>query len=321
MTTTATVDVTEDPMGGAAQLRAELYRCLTRSKWQDVRFIGNEYSIDASWQVRREIANPTRGRRLAVNNVGLVADSGERWAPLANLLDFLTDSEWSNRRPDLRTATRRRAPVVHLAARRSDVIISPCTAMAECITKKPPSLQSRVVVCPHTVAACSILSMPRKPLILCLMFFSPYKHTVATIRDGVTAINDHIDPSIWLLVMASHTETPPALASHPRIQMVGQLPLSELRHRWAQNCAIYRPTGIESFGFPLAEAQVHGQPVIARGTPQNKEIAGPALCGFAMGDADSLQHATRPAPTTTVPPDPAPFDPDAYFDWMLGSPR
>jgi hypothetical protein len=310
VTTTTAVNVTADPMGGA-QHRAELYRCLTRSKWQDVGFIGNECSIDAGWLARREIANPIRGRRLAVNNVGLVADSGERWAPLANPLDFMTDGEWSNRRPDLRAAARRRAPIVHLAAR----------IMAERITRKPPSLQSRVVVCLHPVAACSILSMPRKPLILCLMLFSPYKHTVATIRDGVTAINDHIDPSIWLLVTASHTEMPPPLASHPRIQMVGQLPLSKLRHRWAQSCAICLPTGIESFGFPLAEARAHSQPVIARDTPQNKEIAGPALCGFAMGAADSLQHATRLAPTTTVAPDPAPFDPDAYFDWMLGSPR
>lgn len=38
----------------------------------------------------------------------------------------------------------------------------------------------------------------------------------------------------------------------------------------------------EPFGFPLAEARVNGQPVA---------------------------------------PDPAPFEPDAYFNWLLGSPQ
>jgi len=59
-------------------------------------------------------------------------------------------------------------------------------------------------------------------------------------------------------------------------------------------------------------------PVIARDTPQNREIAGPALCGYTMGDRDSLRQATEAALTARVAPDSESFDPDAYFDWLLG---
>ena len=84
---------------------------------------------------------------------------------------------------------------------------------------------------------------------------------------------------------------------------------------------IYYPTSLESFGYPLAEARASGRPVIAYDTEQNREIAGPALCGFTPGDQDSLRRATMLALTTEVASDPAPFDPDAYFSWLLGPPR
>jgi glycosyltransferase involved in cell wall biosynthesis len=321
MTATVTVDVAGGPMGGAARYRAELYRYLTRSKRQDVRVIGDKRRIAPGWLLHREIAKPTRGRRVAVNNVSFVAPGSERWTLLASPLDFLTEDEWSNLHPSLRAGTRRRAPVVHLAARRSDVIVAPCTAMAERITRVLPSLQDRVVVRLHPVAADSISIMPRDPVILCPVLFSPYKHMVARITEWVTAINEHIDPSIRLLVTADRSEVPPSVALHSRVELVGRLPLSDLRELWARSRAIYFPTAIESFGFPLAEARVHGLPVIARDTAQNREIARQALCGFTVGDQDSLRYATELALTINVAPDPAPFDPDAYFDWMLGPPR
>ena len=83
--------------------------------------------------------------------------------------------------------------------------------------------------------------------------------------------------------------------------------------------AIYFPPEIESFGYPLAEARVSGQPVIARDNEQNREIAGSALCGFTVGNAESLRAATATALAKELQPDPAPFDPDAYFDWLLGT--
>ena len=100
--------------------------------------------------------------------------------------------------------------------------------------------------------------------------------------------------------------------------MVGRLDHHALRELWARSQAIYFPTEIESFGYPLAEARVHGQPVIALDTEQNREVAGAALCSFTAGNLDTLRCAIERALTTEVAPDPAPFDPGAYFTWLLG---
>jgi hypothetical protein len=61
--------------------------------------------------------------------------------------------------------------------------------------------------------------------------------------------------------------------------------------------------------------------VIARDTAQNREIAGNALCAFSPADPDSLPHALKLALTTDVSPDPGPFDPDTYFEWLLEGSR
>ena len=39
---------------------------------------------------------------------------------------------------------------------------------------------------------------------------------------------------------------------------------------------------------------------------------------YEPGDPGSLRRATEAALSLTLEPDPAPFDPDAYFDWLLG---
>jgi glycosyltransferase involved in cell wall biosynthesis len=122
-------------------------------------------------------------------------------------------------------------------------------------------------------------------------------------------------------VTADAAEVPTAVACHPQVDLVGRLPSSELRDMRARSHAIYFPTGLESFGYPLAEARVSGKPVIARDTAQNREIAGPALCGYTQGDPDSLRVAVQAALTANLAPDPEPFDPDRYFGWLLGLPR
>jgi hypothetical protein len=73
--------------------------------------------------------------------------------------------------------------------------------------------------------------------------------------------------------------------------------------------------------YPLAEARVSGQPVIARDTAQNREIAGPVLCRYTLSDPNSLRRAVQAALTADVAPDPGPFDPDRYFAWLLGLDR
>jgi glycosyltransferase involved in cell wall biosynthesis len=318
VTATVFVDAAGGTVGGAGRFRVELYQYLARTGRVDVRLIGAFRRIDPAWLFRRELNIPTRSRRVALNNLSFLTPGGERWTRLGNPLDFLTDEEWSKLHPSLRRESRVRTPIVRMAARASDVIVTPSSAMGERVAHIMPSLRKRITPRLNPVSPDSVPKMPRQNVILCPVIFSPYKHMVERLTEWVSAVEKHIDPSIRMLVTADKTELPDHLAGHPRLELVGRLSHAELRNLWARSRAIYFPTGIESFGFPLAEARVNGQPVIARDTDQNREIAGPALCGFTVGDADSLLNATQQAMSVDVAPDPAPFEPDAYFNWLLG---
>jgi glycosyltransferase involved in cell wall biosynthesis len=312
------VDAAGGQVGGAARFKVELRRYVAQSGRNDLRIIGAERRVDPAWLLRREVGISKRGRRVALNNVSFVSPGGERWVLLRNPLDFLTEHEQAALAPKIRAATRRRAPVVHLAARRADMLVVPSTGMAKRVTRVLPSLASRVAVRAHPVSADSSTALPRDPIVLCPVLFSPYKDMPKGLTELLAALDSVADESVRLCVTADHGEVPSDLAHHPRIDLVGKLDHRDLRQLWARSRAIYFPPGIESFGYPLAEARVNGQPVIARDTEQNREIAGPALCGFIHGDLDSLRCAAERALTTQVAPDPAPFDPAVYFNWLLG---
>jgi glycosyltransferase involved in cell wall biosynthesis len=315
---TVTVDVAGAAMGGAARYLAELRRYLSRTGRGDVRLIGTDQRVSPQWLLRRELYRPTSARRVALNNVGFVTSSGERWTLLGNALHFLTDAEAANLDPSLSRAVRRQGAVVRVAALRSDVLVAPCTAMATRVMHALPSVRSRVVVRPHPISAGSVPAGRRDPLILCPVLFAPYKGMNERLTELIAAIRDHGDPSIRIAVTADRADLSPKIALDPHIETRGRLDHQAMREEWARSRAIYFPTGLESFGYPLAEARASGRCVIALDTPQNREIAGPALCGFTQGDHDSLVRAVETALTVQVAPDPSPFDPDAYFNWMLG---
>jgi hypothetical protein len=319
--TCATVDVAGGPMGGAARFRDEFYAYLERTGRQDVEIIGAQRRLGAAWLLCREVSRSARGRRVALNNVGFFSPGGERWTLLGNALHFLTDAEIARLHPSHRTVTRYQAAMVRLAARQSDVLIAPCTAMAERVLRVLPCVKDRLVVRMHPASADLTPKVSREPVILCPVLFSFYKPMVERLTELLAALNHGFDPSIRVLVTAGRTEVPGILADNPRIKLVGRLDYASLRKISARSSATYYPTHLESFGYPLAEARVSGQPVIALDTPQNREIAGDALCGFTPRDVSSLQRAAALALTKDVAPDPAPFDPDAYFNWLLGSPR
>ena len=305
-------------MGGAARFRAELYRYLARTGRKDVKIIGAERRLDPAWLLRRELTGSARARRVALNNVGFIVPGGERWTLLGNALHFLNDTEISCLDPSLRIVAEQQATVVRLAARRSDVLIAPCSAMAERVASALPSIRNRLHVRMHPVSAELLPRQPTEQIILCPVLFEAYKNMVERLEEWVIAVQQ-IDTEVRLLVTASPTEVPASLASNPWIEFVGRLKQDDLSQLWARSRAIFFPPGLESFGFPLAEARVNGVPAIARDTAQNREIAGPVLCGFTPGNAISLRNATMLALTVDVAPDPGPFDPSAYFNWMLES--
>lgn len=315
------VDAAGGPVGGAARFKVELQRYVERSGRKDLQIIGMGRRVDPVWLLRREATFSMSNRRVALNNVSFLTPGSERWTLLRNPLDFLTKDEDANLDPGLQAERRRKVPVVHLAARRADVLVVPSTAMAKRVSQTLPQVTRRIVVRHHPVSADSIPKMPRESFILCPVIFARYKHMVPRLREWIAATDGHIDSSTRMFVTADPSEVPRDLACHRLIKLVGRIPHAELRMLWARSRAIYFPSGLESFGFPLAEARANGQPVIACDNELSREVAGPALCGFTVGDVDSLLSATKQALDNDVAPDPAPFDPDAYFDWLLGAPR
>lgn len=320
------VDIAGAAMGGAARYAAELHDYLARTGRKDIRVIGGGRRVDPAWLVRREISAPPATRRVAVNNVSFVAPGGSRWVVLRNALHFLTDAEAEGLNPGLRALVQREAVIVRLAVRRADVLVVPCTAMAERVSRALPRAGSRIAVRAHPVSAARVIARPvptmeRDAAILCPVLFAPYKRMDERIFELLSAVGHGGDNRVRIRVTASPEELPAGLASDPRIEFLGRVGAQELREAWACTRAIYFPTGLESFGYPLAEARASGYPIIARDTAQNREIAATALCGFQPGDPDSLRHAVKLALTSDVRPDPAPFDPDAYFGWLLGSLR
>jgi len=307
-------------MGGAARYATELNGYLRRHARDDIKVIGTGRHLTAAWLAAREASAARRGRRIALNNVGFVTPGGERWTLIANALHFLTADETAALHPQLRATAARQASVVHRAARRSDVVVAPCTAMAERIAGALPDVAGRLAVRMHPIT-----SVPARPatgsLILCPVLFSPYKHMPERIADWLAVTEGAMDDSVRLIVTAGTAEVPAALAASPRLHFVGRLSVEHVAKLWDQCRAVYFPTSLESFGYPLAEARTRGRPVIAVDTPQNREIAGQALRGYTAGDGDSLRCAIEAALATSTAPDPGPFDPDAYFDWMLGGGR
>jgi glycosyltransferase involved in cell wall biosynthesis len=318
MTTSVTIDIAGGQVGGAARYANEVYGYLQRAAHEDVKIIGVRRRLGPAWLAIREARAVRHSRRVALNNVGFFAPGGERWTLLANPLHFLTPAEMAAQVPALRSAMARQIPVVYQAAKRSDVLVAPSTAMAERIKACLPDVADRVVVRLHPVSANPVPRRPGGSRILCPVLFSSYKNMPDRLAEWLAAVDHVLDKSVRLIVTAGAAELPAALAANPRLDLVGRLAVGPLYDLWASSRAVFFPSGLESFGFPLAEARVNGQPVIAQDTPINREIAGPALCGYEVGDLDSLRHATETALAMDLAPDPAPFDPGAYFNWMLG---
>ena len=321
MTTTVTIDAAGGQTGGAARFRNEVLSYLGRSRRADVKVIGRCRQLTPAWLAAREAAAVRGSRRIALNNVGFLTPGGERWTLLSNALHFLTEAESAVLDPGLRAMMSRQIPVVRRAALRSDVLIVPCTAMAERVATVLPGVAERM-----TVRLLPVTAVPRGPgpggsLILCPVIFESYKYMPERLAEWVAAVDHALDERVRIVVTATAAEVPASLSTSTRLHFVGRLSHDRLLSLWARSRAVYFPSGLEAFGWPLAEARAGGQPVIARDTPQNREIAGPALCGYRVGDPDSLRHATERALAIEPAPDPAPFAPDAYFGWMLGRPR
>lgn len=313
-------DIAGARMGGAAKMAFELQAYLVRSKREDVQVIGKDRQLTPSWLLRREAVALGGARKVALNNASFAGPGGTRWVLLRNAMHFLRDSERRELGSSLSASLPSESAVVRLCARRADVIVVPCTAMAERVLAIMPKLAGRLEIRPHPVSQQATRVEPR-PSILYPVIPSPYKNIGLRIEDLVRATDTHPGVAVRIAVTINQEDLPRPLRKHPRIDTIGRHSPDELVSEWRHSMAIYFPTSLESFGYPLAEARVSGHPVIALDTAQNKEIAGAALCGFIRNDRDTLVAAVERALSVHLKPDPEPFDPDAYFEWLLGTPQ
>ena len=75
--------------------------------------------------------------------------------------------------------------------------------MAERVSRVLPHVAERLVVRPHPVSADAIPRIPRRPVILCPVLFSPFKGMTERLTDVVRAMDEVVDSSVRLLVTAT----------------------------------------------------------------------------------------------------------------------
>lgn len=312
------VDVAGASIGGAARFLRELDAWLERDSQREesIAVLGRGRPLTPSWLVRRELAARGSSRRIALNNACFCTSGGERIVLLRNALHFTSKSDLDALGFVPSYELRAQIPVVRALAHRADRIVVPCSAMGDRVATHEPLLQSRIVVRGHPV------SPPRwhaevveeRNTILVPIVPSPYKNLEQHIR----ALLEAIRGQDLRVVVTATPEQLPLLKGHDLVKFVGLLDAGQLDRYWAQARAVYYPTGLEAFGYPLAEARVGGRWIIARDTRQNREIAGPALAPFTVGDAESLREAVQSVMRIDPRADPEPNDPDAYFEWLIG---
>jgi glycosyltransferase involved in cell wall biosynthesis len=314
------IDVAGAASGGAARFRAELLDYLANRIESQVRVIGLGRPLTAAWILRRE-AIAGRSTRLAVNNVSYVGP-GRKTVLLRNPLHFLRPAERSNpqyRLPGMAAQAR----VVHLACRHADLLVTPTNDMADRVTALLPGVASRIEVRAHPLTFRSTgrtpANVPEAPFILSPALSSPHKAAAVYLRRLSKALTN-LGRDELVAVTLGGSELPGDLQADPRIWPIGQQDLADMPEWYSRSSAIYFPTSVESFGYPLAEARASGRTVIAIDSELNREVAGCMLCGYVETDEDSFERAVAEALKSPGPmrdPDPVPFDAANYFDWLL----
>lgn len=305
--------------GGSARFLRELKLYLGQKAPANITLLGDNRQLSSSWLIQREVVARSATRRISLNNVGFANPRGTNITLLRNILQFATLEEMQHlgftpsRRLKLQT------PIVRTLARASEVLVVPCTRMAEQVRRISPTLNEKLTVRFHPVAkpawAGEAPSHPRDVLVPIVP--QPYKNLDQHLPEFLKA-TDEMEGEPVRLIVPSSPEALPRLAEHPRVEFIGPQRSSDLEAWWRRCGAIFFPVEFESFGYALAESRVYGRNVIAQDTAQNREIAGHALQPYRRNDRSSLTAAVTASVQQVPKPDSGPFDPDEYFAWLLG---
>ena len=313
------IDLSGGRGGGAGRFRAEFFRFANERAMGDVDTLGETRSVTAVWLARRELHARGYQKLIAANNVSFLAPGRDRWVLLRNANHFLTRAEWATSGQFLGRTFSAQVWHVRQAARRANRIVVPSTSMADRVTSIIPSVSDRISIRFHPL---TVRSLPgrefggrRQPRIICPIVAAPFK----TMGVHLIKLQEALPKGLDLSVLATVDEAlvPQQLARDSRFVFTGLLDRERLQVEYDASTAVYYPTSIESFGYPLAEARSVGIPVIAANSRHNHEVAGDALVPYQSDSILSLRMAVTDALSKGVDPDPAPFDRDAYFEWLL----
>lgn len=316
------VDAAGAAMGGASRLLVELDRYLETSSRADVTVLGASRRLEPSWLFRREAQARGSTRRIALNNVSFVTSGGHRSVLLRNALHFPLPGE----RHLLPSGSSRKVAiegrVVRMAALRADLLIAPSSSMADRVRRWLPSTTERTVVWPHPVSPRTGPAVREPGLVVCPILFAPYKKLGRPLRllSEAAGVLRQRGIEVRIEVTAAEQELVAEGLSGAGLVALGRLDVADVEHALARATAVFYPTTVESFGYPLAEARVNGQAVLAVESPHNREVAGAALVPFATDAAEptdlvtALEHALH----AEVKADPV-ERPGCYFDRLLGA--
>lgn len=312
------IDCAGAMLGGAARYLRELQTYLANNPDNDIELIGVGRQLTPRWLIQRELKAASADVRLSLNNASFVNPIGTNVTLLQNILQFATPADYRRLRFTPSRRLRLQTPVVRSFAGASETLVAPCTRMAEQVAAVAPKLQDKVVVRFYPIAAPSWAGTAptNQRDVLLPIVPSPYKHLDEHIPEFLEA-SENIPAGPVRLIVPTRPEQFPDLAAHPRMKFIGPQ-TTEALDRWWQDCeAVFFPPEFEAFGFPVGEARVYGRHVIAQDTAQNHEIGGHALMPYTRHDQRSLRDAIEAAVAGFPEPDPEPFLPDTYFEWLL----
>jgi len=308
------IDIAGATTGGAGRWRREALQWVAGGSRTNVTLVGLKEHVTPGWLVRRERVEWAR-RRIAANNVSYVTGAGPRVVLLRNPLHFLGPGELE-RIPGVPGNLRQQIVVVRAAIRRADWIVVPSSGMAERVAAS--GVRSDHLVVRHhplTVGTRSSEMMDGDPVMLFPSMPAPHKDLVGALATLLEAV-DRV-PNSWQVIVTAPASALADLAHHPSVSAIGPQSHDGMDLLWSTVTAAYLPYEAESFGYPFAEARAYGVPILGSDTAQNREVAGAALVPVAVGDVGAISNALDAALHAIIHPDPLPFSPDAYFEWLV----
>ncbi|MDN6149292.1 MAG: hypothetical protein L0I94_10765 [Yaniella sp.] len=312
------VDCAGAVKGGAARLLREVQAYLSETRPSNVELIGVGQRLTSKWLIQREILAASAKRRISLNNAGFLNPRGENVTLLHNILQFATAEDLEKLSFERSRRLKVQTPIIRALAKSSKTLVVPCTRMAQQVEMVTPGLKDKLVVRFHPISKPNWAGTPpKRPRdILLPIVPAPYKNLDQHLPEFLEA-SEGLPGGPVRLIVPSEPDSFPELASHPRVKFIGLQSSEELDLWWRDSGAVFFPTEFEAFGFPLAEAQVYGRSAIAQDTDQNRELAGHSLHPYDRHSHNSLRNAIETATIVVPIPDPDPFIPSSYFEWLL----